>query len=180
MPDILEFDQVRAMLRAARAEDPIDWLMLAVTFIHALRASETVALTPLNIVGTRISCRRRKGSNPVDDELLESAIPELNEADALIALARATPRNQRIFSISTRTLQRRVHYYGDLAGLPAEWCHPHTLKHSILDHLHKTGMDLVQIQDRSGHVGLDSLRVYLHPKKIETDALVHERLAGSI
>lgn len=180
MPDILEFDQVRALLRAAIREDQRDWLQLAVTFIHALRASETVALTPVNIVGTRISCARRKGSRPVDDELLESAMPELNEADALIALAKQTPRNQKLFPMTTRTFQRRVHYYGALAGLPAEWCHPHTLKHSILDHLHVTGMDLVELQDRSGHVGLDSLRVYLHPKKIATDAQVRERLGSSI
>jgi site-specific recombinase XerD len=176
VPDILEFDQVLALLQAAKDEDECDWLLLAVTFIHALRASESVALTADNIRGTRLSAKRRKGSKPVDDELMTSDIPALNERDALLALARITPGKQRLFPISTRTFQRRVHYYGERASLPEEWCHPHTLKHSILDYLRQTGMDLVEIQDRSGHVSLDSLRVYLHPKKIVTDGLVAQRL----
>lgn len=176
MPDIFEFDQILAMLKAAKEEDERDWLLLAVTFIHALRASEAVAITPDNIKGSRISLKRRKGSRPVDDELHASENPLLNERDSLIALARNTRDKQKLFPISTRTFQRRVHYYGERAGLPEEWCHPHTLKHSILEHLRQKGMDLVELQDRSGHVGLDSLRAYLHPKKVETDRMVRERL----
>ena len=176
MADILEFDQVLKLLAAAKAESEEDWLLFAVTFIHALRASEAVALTADNIKGTRLSAKRRKGSKPVDDELLVSKNPLLNERDSLIALCRRTPGKQRLFPISTRTFQRRVHYYGANAGLPEEWCHPHTLKHSILDHLRLSGMDLAELQDRSGHVSLDSLRVYLHPKKVVTDRMVHERL----
>lgn len=176
MPDILEFDQILKLLQAAKNESEDDWLLLAVTFIHALRASETVGLKADNIKGIRLSVNRCKGSKAVDDELLLSQNPLLNERNSMIALARRTPHKQRLFPISTRTFQRRVHHYGEIAGLPEEWCHPHTLKHSILDHLHMTGMDLVEIQDRSGHVSLDSLRVYLHPKKIVTDKQVHERL----
>lgn len=176
MPDILEFDQILMLLQAAKSESADDWLLLAVTFIHALRASEAVGLTTDNIKGIRLSLPRCKGSKPVDDELLLSKNSLLNERDSMIALARRTRAKQKLFPISTRTFQRRVHYYGKLAGLPEEWCHPHTLKHSILDHLHMTGMDLVELQDRSGHKSLDSLRVYLHPKKVVTDKQVHERL----
>lgn len=176
MPDILEFDQILALLKAAKDESEDDWLLLAVTFIHALRASEAVALTADNVKGTRLSAPRRKGSKPVDDELLVSEEPLLNERPSLIALARRTPPKQRLFPISARTFQRRVHRYGELAELPEEWCHPHMLKHSILDHLLLQGMNLVEIQDRSGHVSLDSLRVYLHPKKVVTDQQVESCL----
>ena len=176
MPHVLEFEQILALLQAAKTECEGDWLLMLVPFVHALRSSETVALTPDNVIGTRLSVKRRKGSNPVDDELLSSDNPLLNERDSLIALARKTPRKQKLFPISARTFQRRVHYYGERAKLPAKWCHPHTLKHSILDHLLLTGMNLVEIQDRSGHKSLDSLRVYLHPKKISTDRQVSERL----
>jgi integrase len=176
VPDILEFDQILQLLQAARRESVDDWLLIAVTFIHALRASETVAITADNIKGNRLSLDRRKGSRPVDDELLESANPLLNERAALIALARNTPSKQKLFPITTRTFQRKVKKFGIAANLPEEWCHPHTLKHSILDHLRNTGMDLVAIQDRSGHVSLDSLRVYLHPKKAVTDRQIADRL----
>lgn len=180
MPDILEFAQVLTLLQAAYEEDQADWLLLAVAFIHALRASEAVAITADNIIGTRLSLKRKKGSKPVDDELQVSDISLLNERGALIALARQTPGKQRLFPITTRTFQRKVHYYGAKAGLPEKWCHPHTLKHSILDHLLLTGMNLVEIQDRSGHVSLNSLRAYLHPKKAVTDRQVSERLQRKI
>ena len=178
MAHILEFEQILALLEAAMNEDPDDWLLLATTFIHALRASEAVAITRDNVKGTRLVLKRCKGSRPVDDELLESKIAVLNERAPMIALAGETPGKQRLFPISTRTFQRRVHHYGAKAGLPEMWCHPHTLKHSILDHLRLTGMDLVELQDRSGHLSLDSLRVYLHPKKVVTDRMVNERLRG--
>lgn len=149
---------------------------MALAFIHALRASEVVRITPENIVGTRLSLKRSKGSRPVDDELLSSDVDVLNVRDSVIAFAKKTPLKQKLFPVTTRTFQRWVHRAGANADLPKEWCHPHTLKHSILDHLLQTGMDLVEIQDRSGHVSLDSLRVYLHPKKTRTDAQVRDRL----
>lgn len=175
-PDVLEFEQILALLTAAKSSGELHWLSQALAFIHALRASEVVGIKPANIKGNRLSLPRKKHSNPVDDELLISEFPVLNVRQAVIGLALKTPSNQSLFNITTRTFQRWVHKAGALASLPEEWCHPHTLKHSILDHLHMTGMDLVQMQNRSGHKSLDSLRVYLHPKKVVTDALVGARL----
>jgi len=175
MPHFFEIDQILKLLAEARKESEADWLLILVAFLHALRASEAVGLTADNVVGTRLVGKRKKKSRPFEDDLLEHENPLLNERPALLALCRATPPKQRLFPISARTFQRRMHYYGELAGLPELYCHPHTLKHSVLTYL-SDRMPLDKLQDRSGHVELGSLGIYLHPKKVVTDQLVNDAL----
>ena len=177
MPHHFEIEQVLKLLGEARKESERDWLLLCVTFVHALRASEAVALTASNVVGTKLVVKRLKKSRPVEDELLVHKNPLLNERRALLDLCRNTRSNQKLFPLSARTFQRRMHTYGEAAGLPELYCHPHTLKHSVLTYLAQT-MDVEQLQDRSGHVELGSLGIYLHPKKAVTERLVSEAFAA--
>lgn len=183
------------LFQAMKEESETDWLMAVVAFNHVLRPREVVGgpcqrtdrktkeitrfehpgLTPKAIVGNRLHLKRTKGSKPVDDELVESKNPLLNERQALIDLCLKTPRNQKFFPMTVRTFQRRMNYYGKKAGLPEKWSHPHTLKHSIIDYLRQS-LRLEELQDRSGHVSLDSLKIYMHPKKADTDRLVHTAL----
>ena len=177
MPHQLEIEQVLKLLAVARNASERDWLLICMTFVHALRASEAVAMTADNIVGTKLVLKRLKKSRPVEDELLVHANPLLNERQAVLALCRSTRPKQKLFPMSSRTFQRRMHLYGESAGLPELYCHPHTLKHSILTYLAQT-MDVEQLQDRSGHVELGSLGIYLHPKKAVTERLVSDALAS--
>jgi integrase len=178
VPHVLEIGQILSLLEAAKRHSERGWLLTAVTFIHALRASEAVALRPSNVVGEKLVVKRLKNSNPVEDDLLVHENPLLNERQALFDLCRNTRGNQRLFPITARTFQRWIHRFGEEAGLPELYCHPHTLKHSILDYLREK-MPLEELQDRSGHKSLDSLRVYLHPKKTVVDQKIREAL-GSI
>jgi integrase len=173
VPHVFEIGDVLRLLAAAKEDGEMPWLLCAVTFIHALRASEAVGLKPSNVTADKLTLKRKKNSNPVNDELLVHENPLLNEREALLGLAKVTPGNQYLFPISARTFQRWIHRYGERAGLPELYCHPHTLKHSILTYLRET-MDLDELQDRSGHKSLDSLRVYLNPKKSVTDAMVRD------
>lgn len=177
MPHVLEIVDILKLLEAAKRHSERGWLLTAVTFIHALRASEAVALTPANVIGEKLCVKRLKNSNPVEDELLAHENPLLNERQGLIDLCRLTPPNQRLFPISSRTFQRWIHVFGEEAGLPKLYCHPHTLKHSILDYLREK-MPLEELQDRSGHKSLDSLRIYLHPKKAVVDEKVRSALSS--
>jgi integrase len=192
-----EIDEVLKLLKTARAESEQDWLMILMTFLHALRAHEVVGgsvtwknkktgkkstarfpgLSAANVVGTKLVVTRLKGSKPVEDELLVHENPLLNERPAVLALCRNTRPKQNLFPISARTFQRRMHYYGKLAGLPELYCHPHTLKHSVLTYL-SDRMPLDKLQDRSGHVELGSLGMYLHPKKAVTEKLVNDAFAS--
>lgn len=175
MPHKFEIGEILRLLEAAKARDESDWLLICMTFIHALRASEAVGIRASNVVNGKLVMERKKHSNPVNDELHADHNPLLDERQALLQLAAQSTGNQRLFPISTRTFQRKMHKYGELAGLPGMFSHPHTLKHSILDYL-RENMDLVELQDRSGHKSLDSLRIYLHPKKAVTDGLVRDAL----
>lgn len=176
MPHQFEIDQVLKLLEEARRNSERDWLLICMTFVHALRASEAVAVTADNIVGTKLKLKRLKRSRPVEDDLLAHENPLLNERPALLKLCRSTAPSQRLFPISARTFQRRMHSYGEAAGLPELYCHPHTLKHSILSYL-SDRMPLDKLQDRSGHVELGSLGIYLHPKKAVTEKLVNDALS---
>lgn len=134
---------------------------MLVAFNHHLRANEVVAITPTCIADGKLVMKRSKRSNPVDDELVKHANSLFNERDPMLELALKNARfNQRLFPISTRTFQRWVNAAGKLAGLPAMHCHPHILKHSSLRFLRRNGVDLDELQPRSGHKSLDSLKVY--------------------
>lgn len=177
MPHVFEIGEMLKLLAEARRESERDWLLICVTFVHALRASEAVGLTGDNIVGTKLVVKRLKKSRPVEDEMLAHKNPLLNERDALIALRRQTRPGEKLFAMSARTFQRRMHTYGERAGLPELYCHPHTLKHSVLTYLAET-MDVEQLQARSGHVDLGSLGIYLHPKKAVVERLVSDAFAA--
>ena len=157
----LEIEQIARLLAAAKQQDSIHWLAMLVAFNHHLRANEVVAITPTCIADGKLVMKRSKRSNPVDDELVKHANSLFNERDPMLELALKNARfNQRLFPISTRTFQRWVNAAGKLAGLPAMHCHPHILKHSSLRFLRRNGVDLDELQPRSGHKSLDSLKVY--------------------
>ena len=167
--DYFTWEEVLRLLAAAKAHGEKPWLLGAVTFLHALRSSEAVGLTPDNIVGIELHVKRCKGSNPVRDELVEHANPLLNERQALIDLAKVTRRNQKLFPITERTFQRWVHRWGAAAGLSRTASHPHALKHSILTHAADTAK-LHELQGISGHKSLGSLGIYLHARPAQIRA----------
>lgn len=157
----LEIGQIARLLAAAKQQDELHWLAMAVAFNHHLRANEVVAITPSCIADGKLVMKRSKRSNPVDDELVFHLNSLFDERDKLLELALKNARfNQRLFPITTRTFQRWVNQAGELAGLPAMHCHPHILKHSSLRFLRRNGVNLDELQPRSGHKSLDSLKVY--------------------
>jgi integrase len=198
MAHFLEFSDVLKVLAEAKKESELDWLMMWLTVRFALRAHEVVGgrqtwknkktgekvvahypgLRASNVIGTKLVLKRLKNSNPVEDEIDEHENPLLNGRKALLELVKKTPPNQRLFPMSARTYQRRMHLYGERAGLPKLFCHPHTLKSSIIDHL-RPNLSLEELQIFSGHKSLNSLRTYMNPKKSVVDAKVR-RVLGSL
>jgi integrase len=197
MAHFLEVSDVLKLLAEAKKESESDWLMIYLAFRFALRAHEVVGgrqtwknkktgekvaatysgLRASNVIGTKLVVKRLKNSNPVEDELDEHQNPLLNGRKALLELCRSTPPNQRLFPMTARTFQRRMHMYGERAGLPKLFCHPHTLKSSVIDHL-RSNLSLEELQIFSGHKSLNSLSVYMNPKKSVVDAKVGRALAS--
>ena len=198
MAHFLDVVDVLKLLAEAKKESEMDWLMMYLAFRFALRAHEVVGgrqtwknkktketvvahypgLRASNVIGTKLVLKRLKNSNPVEDELEEHENPLLNGRKALLELCEKTPPNQRLFPMSARTFQRRIHLYGERAGLPKLFCHPHTLKSSVIDHL-RSNLSLEELQIFSGHKSLNSLRVYMNPKKSAVDEKVR-RVLGAI
>jgi integrase len=164
--------QVLRLLAAGKKLGHLQWLSMAVAFNHGLRAGEVVAITPACIADGKLVMGREKNSNEVCDDLVTHVNPLIDERQALLELAEKTPANQKLFPIATRTFQRWVKRAGKDAGLPALLCHPHTLKHSVLQFLRRNGLDVDQLQPRSGHKSVDSLNVYSGFERAETDELV--------
>jgi integrase len=159
--DCFSIEQILQLLQCAWDRNRLHRLMMCTTFLHALRAHEVVGLTADNIVGDYLIVRRGKHSKPERAQLEVNENSLLNEREEMIALARNTPRKQKLFPMCTRTFQRLVHRYGAMAGLSEVLAHPHTLKASILTHLDANGMSTRQIMDISGHKSLRSLEHYL-------------------
>ena len=177
--DCFSTDEILRLLQAAKDHRKDAWLLLTITFLHGLRSSEAVGLTPDNVVGHTLTVKRCKRSRPVRHELVEHENPLLDERKALLELVRKTPRNQKLFPITERTFQRWVHKYGKAAGLSEIASHPHTLKHSILTHLSET-MKIPELQDYSGHKSMGSLGIYLHPKPEQVRSAVRKALGGIV
>jgi site-specific recombinase XerD len=176
--DCFSLPQVLQLLQCAWDRNRKDWLLLCVTFLHALRAHEAVGLTADNVVGDYLLVQRGKHSKPERAQLEVSENPLLSERQAMIDLARNTRWNQKLFPICTRTFQRKVHRYGALAGLSELMAHPHTLKASLLTHLDANGMSTRQIMDISGHKSLRSLEHYLHSNPTVSREKYRQALRG--
>lgn len=184
MAHFLDPDEVLQLLAEARKHSEVGWLMCALAFLYQMRAHEVVGgwvswknkktgekkrvyypgLRPSNIIGNRLKVKRLKGSNPIDEELFESENSLLDVRKPVLIMVEKTHGNQKLFPVSARTFQRWIKAFGVAAGLPKAACHPHTMKSSALDYLREK-MPLEELQIVSGHKNLNSLRVYLNPKK---------------
>lgn len=158
MIQALDSEQLLALLGAARKHSERDWLMLLVGYLHGFRVSEIVALTRDNVRDGFIIVQRGKRSKQTTHPLLAHPEPLLNERQALLDLAAKTPRNQKLFGITRRQMDRLIKLHGKTAGVPFHKLHMHALKHSIATHLlPKIGPAALQTYCgwKSGHMVLE-------------------------
>lgn len=60
------------------------------------------------------------------------------------------------------------------AGMPKGRQHPHTLRHSIITHMHNAGVDIKVIQDRVGHMNIANTFRYVHATDAQRLAVVEK------
>lgn len=146
----LDRAQLDSLFAAAAKESAEDALMLRVTFNHALRVSEVLALTAENIVDGHLVVQRSKGSRKTIQRLLT------DESDiVLLAKQRVGP----LFPLTRMTYWRRMQRYGRAAGLPAFLCHPHALRHTTAMLMLDGSAKVNAVQNYLGHVnGANTLR----------------------
>src|SRR5271166_4486224 len=112
-------EQINSVLSVAKKYSAQDHLMFLVTFLHALRISETLSLTKENIIDEHLVLQRLKGSKRTIQPLLQQ------EKDAVLHLAKTC--EGRFFTICRKTAWLHLRQYGKEAGIPEFLLHPHAL-----------------------------------------------------
>lgn len=157
----LSEDQLEKLFRVIKS--PRDVAIFRVMYHRGLRASEVgmIQLSDWNEKSGRIRFARLKGSNG-GEYLLTS-----REARALRAWMKVRGSDpgplfpsREGAGISQQMLDVLMKRYGKLAGLPAELCHVHTLKHSCATHLLNLGESIEDVQDHLGHAAIGSTTHY--------------------
>ena len=62
---------------------------------------------------------------------------------------------------ATGTIEAKLHYYGRLYHIPAEVCHPHSLRHLFgKGFMSQKGADITMLADLLGHASIETTRIY--------------------
>jgi Phage integrase family len=91
MLESLTYDELLAVLRAARAQSTRNWCMILAAFSHGLRASEVCDLKLSNVHDGHVTIHRLKGSRTTLHQLVpHRGMPLLDEVKALQGMDRTT------------------------------------------------------------------------------------------
>lgn len=154
-------EQLESFFRAIKS--PRDLAIFRVIYHRGLRASElgAIQLSDWSRTQDRLRFTRRKGSHGGEYHLtahetraLKAWLRERGSAPGPLFSSRLGN------GISRRRLDALMKQYGGSAGLPAELCHTHALKHSCATHLLNRGESIEDVQDHLGHVSIQSTLVY--------------------
>ena len=152
--------------------------MILVTYNHALRASETLAIVRDDLRSGHLDVRRLKGSLRTIQPLVEHSNPLLSERAALLEHSRSLLNTQRLFPISRSAFWRLMQRHCATAGIPEHKRHPHALKHTrcALSMANKAGIE--NVRQVAGHKSIASTGAYLRVSDSAAFAAVTAALKG--
>lgn len=169
LPNTLDVDQMAQLLNIEGKDlDAVrDRAMLELFYSSGLRLSELVGLDlgavdladgTVRVTGkgnkTRIVPVGRQAREQVHAWLKVRVQLARTEEPALFV----GPRGTRI---SPRTVQMRVRYWAQRAGLPQR-VYPHLFRHSFATHLLESSSDLRSVQEMLGHADISTTQIYTH------------------
>ena len=159
----LTTDELKRLITVTN--DKRDKAIFVTAYRHGLRASE-VGLLQINDVdfkSLRITIRRLKGSSsgtypmqPDEARILKSYVRSRDDSSPYLFISNRGTPIQRVM------LHYLMKHYGELARLPEDKRHFHTLRHSIATHLLDAGQDLRFVQDWLGHTNIQNTVIYTY------------------
>jgi type 1 fimbriae regulatory protein FimB len=170
MLESLTYDELLAVLKAAKAQRIRNWCMILMAFSHGLRASEVCGLKLADLRDGHVLIARRKGSHDTVHQVVpHKGTPLLDEVKALREwlVIRPTDVGDALFpsnkggNLSPTQFYRIYHCAASECGLPASKSHPHTLKHTCVSLLIQENMNLAKVAAFVGHASISSTMRYV-------------------
>ena len=195
LPDVLDVDEVTALLQAAQTADPQDAVglrdsaLLEFMYATGCRVSEAVGVNLDDVDFDECVVRLMgKGGRqrlvPFGDYARRALEGYLRHGrPALAAKAKGEQEMRAMFlNLRGRRLSRQsvwevIRRAGERAHIDRP-LHPHTLRHSFATHLIQGGADVRTVQELLGHASVKTTQIYTHispDKLIETYITAHPR-----
>jgi integrase/recombinase XerC len=173
-PRALEEDEQRRFLRAVEASpSPRDRAIATVFFYTALRLSELAALEleDVSVTARRGMVRVRAGKGDAYREVplnsaCRKALDDWSEARAASEVG-ALWLSRQGTRMSSRAIDLVIRRLAKDAGLVLS---AHTLRHTAVTNLIRSGADVVLVAEIAGHRRLDTTRRYSLPSAADRDA----------
>lgn len=188
LPKVLQFDEVGALLEAARAAD--GWrgirllALLEILYATGLRVSELVGLrlSSLSRDGRIVTVRGKGGKErlvPLGDGArlaIEGWLPlrarllkEQGKAVPWLFPSRATAGH-----VTRDAFAKQLRDLAVAAGLDPQRVSPHVLRHAFATHLLANGADLRSVQQMLGHSDISTTQIYTHVLDERLKSLVQD------
>ena len=172
--------ELKRILNVAKKRSARDYAMILLGYRHGLRASEICRLEMdhIDLEGGHILCVRLKNSVTTWQRMAADEVAALGawfEAGPCLS-SRYVFCSRRGFAIDRGLLYLRLREIAVEAGIPAERCRPHALKHSIGTHMAEAGVPVQIIQRRLEHRSIGNTMIYLSI----ADGLVDRAVAAAI
>jgi type 1 fimbriae regulatory protein FimB len=168
--EFLTEKELLAVLKTARKRSIRDFALILVAYKHALRASETAALTLDDLKDGCLDVKRKKGSlHTIQTLMPHKGEPLLDEVKAVKAWLRARPddgsralfTSQKGGALSREQVHRIFKGIAERAGIAKGKRFVHILKHSRATHLVGT-MDIALLRQLLGHRNIQNTMIYAH------------------
>jgi integrase len=178
--------QILKVLRVA-SESKRNLAMICLAYKHGLRNSEVcnLKLSDIDLKKGEIIIRRLQGGLTTVQPLADLAgQPLLSEKRALKAwLAERPHGSEYLFTTKKGAKVDRTAYWRKFrdvatrAGLPADKCHPHCLRHALGLALVAANLPLSIVKQALGHKSITTTAMYARPTKGQKGKAVNEVLA---
>lgn len=149
------------MLEIAKGRDEVHYLVLLVSYLHAMRVSEVVELRSADVTDETVLITALKGSSSERQPLLRDPDPLWDEWTALRRHARSMHPTMRLFEHHRKTIRLWVMDYAKRAGVPKERSTHHAFRHSCAQHMLEANCKLNEVQAWGRWKSLGSLGRYL-------------------